>query len=99
MLDIDYDAKAKALSACRFLVDKNDKALTALAEAWSDACTDALRRLCVEALSKRWQWFNSAEVDGWRPKMFISILKALAVDTRPRLIVRAQLMSVLQESK
>ena len=94
---IDYDAKSKALSATRAVVEKNESTLEALADGWSDSYTAALRRLCVEATTKRWDWFNLAEVDGWPVKMFIIILNALVGDVRPRLVVRARLMTVLQE--
>ena len=94
---IDYDAKSKALSAARAVVEKNEQTLVALGDGWTDSYTSALRRLCVEATTQQWDWFKHAEVEGWPTKMFIIILNALVGDIRPRLVVRARLMSVLQE--
>ena len=92
----NVDAKVVVLSALRCITERDADSLDNLAAKWTDDHTTLMARLCREAISRRWALFSEAEVDGLGRKLPLRILTALRADVRPRLVVRASLMSVLR---
>lgn len=90
------DAKVTVLSAVRAIREKDADALDNLAGKWTDEHTELLSELCLEAITGRWRIFNEAEVEGMGRRLPLKILTALRNRIRPRLVVRASLMSVLK---
>lgn len=92
----DLDAKITVLSAVRAIRERDANGLDNLATKWTDQHSDLLGALCREAITGRWRIFSDAEVEGMGKKLPLSILYALRPEIRPRLVVRASLMSVLK---
>lgn len=90
------DAKITVLASVRAIRERDSSALDNLAVKWTDEHTDLLATLCREVITGRWRIFMEAEVEGIGRKLPLKILTALRTDIRPRLVVRASLMSVLK---
>ena len=89
------ETKVVVLGAVRSLVQRDAKALSTFASRWSDDHTDLLIQLCQETLTGRSVIFKEDEnFLGNRTAM--QILRVLNTEVRPRLVIHAQLMSVLR---
>lgn len=88
--------KVTVLAAVRALRERDAGALDNLAGKWSDEHTELLAQLCREAITYKWRIFSDAEVEGMGRKLPMQILRALRPNVRPRLVIRASLMSILR---
>ncbi len=88
--------KNDVLLALRAITGREASLLEKLADRWTEAHTDLLVAWCIESITTRWKLFTEAEVEVPGTKLQIKILMALRAKVRPRLIVRASLMSVLR---
>lgn len=91
-----FDAKTTVGAALSAILTRDEEILFRLADKWTEAHTTLMETMCREALSRRWQAFSESECEGLVRKLALRILFALRADVRPRLIVRASLMSVLR---
>lgn len=89
------DPKEDVLLAMKAITERDRKALDGLATHWTDNHTVSMGILCREAITGRWGVFKESEVSGLGKRLSMQILAALKPNIRPRLVVRASLMSVL----
>lgn len=90
------DPKVTVLAAVRALRERDADALDNLAGKWTDTHTELLADLCRESITYRWRIFSDAEVEGMGRKLPLKILTVLRPNIRPRLVIRASLMSILR---
>lgn len=95
----DRDLKMTVLSAYRAIRERDEDALDQIALNWKDSHTSLLSTLCHEMITNRWRVFDSAEPEIVNKTLALRILRSLAQDVRPRLVVRSNLMGVLRNSR
>lgn len=71
-------------------------ALEKAADRWTDKHTTYLTQWCHEAITTQWRLFNDDESGIEGRAIPMKILIALRADVRPRLLIRANLMSALR---
>lgn len=71
-------------------------ALEKAADKWTDLHTRYLTQWCQEAITRQWRLFNDDESGIEGRTIPMKILIALRADVRPRLLIRANLMSALR---
>jgi replication-associated recombination protein RarA len=93
-------SRAAVLSVLKALSEGDCELLDLAASKWDAEAHELLRRWCVEALTGEWSVFTEAETFGLlRQKMYpVRVLRALSLDARPRLAVRALLEPLLAPS-
>lgn len=90
------ETKPLVLTALQAFQKKDTRMLEAVANTWKDDHTELLVVWCNEALSKRWKVFSADDVALTGRTIPLKILMALRAEIRPRLVVRASLVSVLR---
>lgn len=93
----DIQAKSVVLRALSAIQGHDAKALDTLSVKWTDRCTELLRVWCAEALSTRWKLFQPEELEPMSTSAKLRILLCLKNDIRPKLVVRASLMTLLTQ--
>lgn len=88
--------KPLVLIVVRCFREHDHASLEGLATRWTDEHTKLLVKLAHEATTKRWRFFDEAEAGGIPGRVWIAILRALKTDVRPRLVIHAQLATVLR---
>lgn len=78
---------------------KDSSILEDIAPRWTEEHTELLAVWCQEAVTKRWRFFLEEESGIPGTALPLKILIALRAEIKPRLVVRASLMSVLQGEK
>lgn len=91
-----FDSKTTVGAALNAILTRDEEILFRLGDKWTPSHTTLLETMCREALSQRWRTFTEAECEGLGRRLALRILFALRADIRPRLVVRASLMSVLR---
>ena len=87
------------LSAYRAIRERDEDALDQIALNWKDSHTSLLSTLCHEMITNRWRVFDSAEPEIVNKTLALRILRSLAQDVRPRLVVRSNVIGVLRNSR
>lgn len=93
----DIQAKGLVLRALSAIQVHDAKALDALSGKWTERCTELMRIWCAEALSTRWRLFQPEETESMSTSSKLRILLCLKNDIRPKLVVRASLMTLLTQ--
>lgn len=93
----DQDDKQLVVRALHALHERSVDGLDSLAPKWTDRTTELLRRWCSEALTGRWLTFDPAESEIQETASKLRILLSLGRDIRPKLVVRASLMTLLTQ--
>lgn len=88
--------KPLVVLALRAISLKDSDALEQLAGRWTDEHTEYLRKWAREALTAHWRWFSPEDSEITGNRIPLKLLMALRPDIRPKLVVRASLMSVLK---
>ena len=93
------DMKEQKMLVLRVLAafrENNESILDELAPQWKDEHTELLTLWCSETITKRWKFFSEGESEIPGKSLPLRILMALRAEIRPRLVVRASLVSVLR---
>lgn len=90
------EAKPLIMQVLKAFREKDLVALEKAADGWTDRHTEFLSQWSHEAMTGRWKYFQEEEAEISGPRIPMTILAALRQDVRPRLVVRASLMSALR---
>lgn len=90
------ETKVTVIGCVRALRNRDAKALDTFSTRWTDEHTSLLTTMCTEAITGRVRIFEKDDTDTMGKRLAMKILATLRPTVRPRLVVHAQLMSVLR---
>lgn len=93
----NQDDKLVVLQVVEALNRKDRFSLETMATFWREEHTELLIQWCYESITRKWRLFSASDVQVTGTRIPLRVLSVLKEDLRPRLVIRAALVSVIQE--